>query len=530
MLKKNRVAIFLSIVVIVGAVVVQSLLNVYFDSVNKQQEENLTKVHSDAVLKAKAGLEVYAVLVSSLKAYLTNRNEFPSEIEYQKYLKDLVTDINFKDSIVVSYLDKNHEFKYVFDVNRIDPIGLKGQNAKDFRPSSEIEKLDNLIHQDGINIFEPINLREGWVGLPFNFSARYSKNETLGYIAPVIDIKYLLDFFYSKSETENFVHSFKVNDTFDVTREAVYDGTKIYNKRRDTEYYKNYDITDNDFIYSKLEVFGLNLTIGSAYKKHPPKYLLIAIITYTWYILLSIFLFLIFYQYEKNKKLNTSLKSAYREIGHKNNVLNKNIFKIQTLIQEVHHRIKNNMQMIGNLLTLQEDEINDPRVTKAFEETKNRIQSMSLVHEKLYGSSTLEDVNAKEYIVQLIQFVEDTVSHSALHIKKTIQVPETFIFDAETMASLGLIINELITNSYKYAFKTEEDNYLEIIMSLENDVFTLIYSDSGPGLPKDFDIETSDSLGLQLISILTDQLRGSVNYSYSPKSAFIITFKYAEKV
>jgi two-component sensor histidine kinase len=530
MIKKYRLEILLSIALVIGGIVVQSLLNVYYNSIKKEHQNNLNKVHSDAVLKAQAALDVYTVLVSSLRAYLTNKQEFPTELEYQKYLSDLVKGNNFKDSIVVSYLNKDHVFKYVFDINHIDRIGLKGQSAKDFRPPSEIAKLNKLIQQDAIHIFEPINLQEGWAGLPFNFTAKTSGDESSGYISPLINIKYLLDFFYPNNRSENFVHSFRINDSIDITREAVYDGTTIYNLARDPEYYKKYNIPEEDFIFSKLNVSGLNLTIGSAYKLLPPQHKQIAIITYAWYIILSIFSFLILFQRSKNLKLTQNLKSAYREIGHKNNELEKNIFKVQTLIKEVHHRIKNNMQMIGNLLMLQEDEYNDPKVTKALTETKNRIQSMSLIHEKLYGSSTLEDVNAKQYIEQLIQFVEDTISNEEIKPHKNIEIPSNLTFDAETMSSLGLIINELITNSYKYAFQADNENLLNIVLTIEGDNFILNYSDNGPGLPVDFDLETSNSLGMQLISILTNQLNGSVTYKRTPKFAFIIVFKNAESV
>ena len=530
MIKKYRLQILLSIAVIIGAMVVHSLLKAYQDSVYKQQADYLEKVHSDAVLKAKAGLDVYSVIVSSLKAYLTNQEEFPTEPEFQKYLRDLVRDINFNDSIVVSYLDKDHVFKYVFDVKNIDRVGLKGRNAKKFRTPSEIVKLDDLMQQDKIIIFKPINLLEGWAGLPFNFSAKSSGKESVGYIAPIINIKYLFNYFYSNDGSENFVHSFRANDSIDVTREAVYDGTTIYNPARDPEYYKNYNIPQDKFIYSKLDTYGLDLTIGSAYKNSPPDLKLISVITYSWFALLSIFSFLMLYQYSKNRQLNQNLKLTTKEIQDKNYALENNIFKIQTLIKEIHHRTKNNMQMIGNLLTLQEDEYDNPDVTNALEETKSRILSMSLVHEKLYGSHTLEDVNVKQYIEQLIKFVEDTISTDTRKPIKDLQIPGDLIFDAETMASLGLILNELITNSYKYAFKSDNDNKLTITLTANGEFYTLRYSDSGPGLPDDFEIQTSNSLGMQLISILTDQLKGNLTYERSPVSTFIVNFKIAEAI
>jgi len=230
------------------------------------------------------------------------------------------------------------------------------------------------------------------------------------------------------------------------------------------------------------------------------------------------------------RKLNHELKSVYKEIGKKNKDLKINFVKIQTLIKEIHHRVKNNMLMIANLLTFQEKEYDDPQILAALEQSKNRIQSMSLVHEKLYGSASLQDVKTHEYVNQLISFIEDTISNNLIQPKKTIDIPEDIIFDSENMSAIGLILNELITNSYKYAFKPNEDNFLELSISKDKEVYTLVYSDSGPGLPDDFDFEFCDSLGMQLIHILTGQINGEIIYTNEGKSTFHIKFKKAEPI
>ncbi|NND10793.1 MAG: sensor histidine kinase, partial [Flavobacteriaceae bacterium] len=122
------------------------------------------------------------------------------------------------------------------------------------------------------------------------------------------------------------------------------------------------------------------------------------------------------------------------------------------------------------------------------------------------------------------------LSSNVLLPKKTIDIPEEIIFDSETMSAIGLILNELITNSYKYAFKPNEDNFLELSISKDKEVYTLVYSDSGPGLPNDFDIEFCDSLGMQLIHILTGQINGEITYTNDGKSTFRIKFKKAEPI
>jgi len=222
------------------------------------------------------------------------------------------------------------------------------------------------------------------------------------------------------------------------------------------------------------------------------------------------------------------LKRANSLIRSKNNDLKKSLVKIETLIQEIHHRIKNNMQMISGVLTLQQDESDNEEVHSALEESISRIHSMALVHEKLYNSASLKEIKTKEYTEQLVEFVEKTIGVKNLKVKKRINIDENLIFDADTTSNLGLIMNELITNSYKHAFKNDKENSLELSILKEDDHYTLVYSDSGLGFPEDYNFEESKSLGVHLILILADQLNGEMSYSNNAKSVFKVHFKPSE--
>lgn len=504
--------------------VLQSLLDSHHKSMEIEQKDRLLKVHSDAMIRAKAGIDVYAALVSSMRSYIKNSPEFPSELQMQSFLKDLIKDLEFNDSIVVSYLDINHEFKYVFSPKKIDEAKLKGKKAIDFRPKEEIEKLNALMLKDEITMFKPINLQEGWAGFPFNFGVQDNNGNSLGYLAPIINVKYLLDYFYS-SEYDDFVHFFKINNEFDISREVVYDGTKIYNTKKDDQYYKTFKVEPDQYVSSNLDVFGLNLKVGSAYKVQPIAESYLALVVYLWYAGLILFTLLTLIQFFRNNRLNKKLKIANLDIEEKNQQLEKKINHVQTLIKEIHHRLKNNMMMITGLIDLQSQEYEDKKVIKALEQSKNRIQSMSLIHEKLYGSDTLEDINAREYTKQLIDFIEQTVKDKNIEIKKEFNIPHKLNFDGETMVPLGLILNELITNSYKYAFATDRNNLLKIDFNETSDGYLMTYSDNGPGIPETFDIKNTTSLGMQLVHILSDELHGNVIYSNNGLSTFEINFK-----
>ncbi|AUC76712.1 sensor histidine kinase [Olleya sp. Bg11-27] len=517
------------IFLIVGAVLLQNLLNSNNALEQQKIEQKLKEEHTNALNSAKAGIQVYASLVSSIKSYTKNGAEFPNEYQLQKYLKDLLEDIDFNDSILISHVGTDHVFKYVITPNQIDPKNLKGVSSKTFISKQKIEELDRLMQSTDIKLFSPINLREGWAGFPFDFSARNNKNEILGYVAPVINVKYLLDYFYKKNDASTYVHKFVVNDSIDLTREVVYNNTRIYNEARDLEYYKGFDVKENDYIYSTIELFGLKLKIGSAYKVKPLVGKRSSNLAYFWYTLISILVFITLYQFLKNRALNTSLYDANNLVVLKNKALEGNLLKIQTLIKEVHHRIKNNMQMVSGILLMQEDEYDDENIKKALRDSQNRIQSMSLVHEKLYTNVTLKEVKTKEYVEQLLMYIEDTVKYKSMQIDKEIVIDQDLYFDGDTSSDLGLIINELVTNSFKYVFTKDQKNTLSIQIFKDQDFYKLVYKDYGKGLGDDFDFNNAKTLGMQLINILTEQLGGHLEYVKLPDSTFIISFKPLEK-
>ena len=525
MLNKFKYHIILFIGLIVGAIVLQSLLNSFYKSEKKHQQNELIKVQSDAVLRIETGINIYSTVISSIRAYIENSDKFPTEVELQHFLKDLVKEVNFKDSMIVSFIDTNQIFNYVVTPYQIDPAHLKGLDVSKLRPDFEIKKLNALMHQNNISLFDPINLREGWAAFPFNFAAKNKQGTILGYIAPVLNVKYLLDYTYHGGHDSLFVHRFITGNNIDLTREIVYDGTSNYNKKVDVEYYKNFNVKNEDFIYTDVKFYGLTLKVGSAYKQSQTSNHYLAIITYLWFSLLTAFCFITLFQFFKNNKLNKLLKSAHNDIVVKNNELEVSLFKIQTLIKEIHHRVKNNMQIISSLLNLQSNEQQDEKVISVLNESKRRIQSMALVHQKLYDAQDLEHIKVKDYVAQLTDSVECMLSSKIINTTKNITISDNLFFNMDTMIPLGLIVNELVTNSYKYAFVEHKINTLSIKIEEKNNNYVLIYSDSGLGIPDTIDVKNSGTLGLDLVNALTDQLDGTVSYNKLNGSEFNIKFK-----
>ncbi len=217
------------------------------------------------------------------------------------------------------------------------------------------------------------------------------------------------------------------------------------------------------------------------------------------------------------------IRKQSKELSKKNILINKSLKEKELLVKEVHHRVKNNFQIVSSLLELQSKGIEDERALELANEGKNRVKSMALIHQKLYqNESGLVDFD--EYILLLVN--ELSLLYKSENEIETNITSRNMEFDVDTAIPLGLIINEIITNSYKYAFNNQKENSLSISINKENNGdFKLIMADNGPGLPFGFNVKKAKSLGLRLINRLVKQLHGTLSVSNENGARFEIIFK-----
>ncbi len=195
----------------------------------------------------------------------------------------------------------------------------------------------------------------------------------------------------------------------------------------------------------------------------------------------------------------------------------------EAMLKEIHHRVKNNLQIISSLLSLQSRAIDDQHILDLFRDSQNRIRLMALIHEKLYQSTDLGKINLKDYIQVLVNYLLRSYSVGASNVDLSIRVDNIFVA-IDTAVPCGLIINELVSNSLKYAFPDQDDACIEIQANATTaNKFSIHYRDNGIGLPPDFDIEASETLGLQIISSLTEQLEGSLTVAGTKGAEFTLT-------
>lgn len=182
----------------------------------------------------------------------------------------------------------------------------------------------------------------------------------------------------------------------------------------------------------------------------------------------------------------------------------------EILLREIHHRVKNNLQTISSLLDLQAESIKDPAALGAFRSSQSRIRSMALIHERLYKSKDLSRIKAQEYLINLIDYLEATYDSQAGNIKLKTNV-QNIMLNIDTAIPCGLIVNELVSNSMKYAFPGKQAGTIEVsLLVSSNNIISLCVKDDGIGIPADITIENSASLGLQLVHLLAKQIYGTL--------------------
>ncbi len=192
------------------------------------------------------------------------------------------------------------------------------------------------------------------------------------------------------------------------------------------------------------------------------------------------------------------------------------------LLREVHHRVKNNLQIVSSLLKLQEDNISDKGFKKIFKESINRIKAMSLIHQRLYQERRLSQINFGAYLSGIVEFLKETYDANSKNINCKI-IAENVDLNLETAVPAGLIVNEIVSNSLRHAFRGRKEG--ELLVKLEsNGSNSITISDNGIGLPKGFNLQEAKTLGLQMVYNLAVQLNADVKLETGKGTTYVITF------
>lgn len=240
-------------------------------------------------------------------------------------------------------------------------------------------------------------------------------------------------------------------------------------------------------------------------------------------IMLLLLLALSYNRYRLKQKSNAQLQAKQDEINKQYDILKKVLSEKEWLLREIHHRVKNNLQIVISLLNTQSAYINNQDAMEAIQNSQHRMYAMSLIHQKLYQSDSLATIDMKWYIRELISYMRECFDIDK-NVRFLIEADDLNL-DVAQAVPVGLILNEAVTNSIKYAFPNNRIGTISIILQYANEGdCTLIIADNGIGLPEGFDEDSLNSLGMNLMKGLTEQLNGTLKMQNNKGLSIRISF------
>lgn len=247
-------------------------------------------------------------------------------------------------------------------------------------------------------------------------------------------------------------------------------------------------------------------------------------ILYVVAIALGIILITTLFYLGNSRKKRKEIEQKNNLISAKNETIKESLAEKEMLLKEIHHRVKNNLQIISGILELQNFNISDENAKIILKEGQARIQSIALIHKTLYQSENFSKVPFQNYLTELVQAIQDTYRNAQMKIDTVINANDIEL-SINTAIPLSLIINEIITNCFKHAFIGRNNGTININLTKEDLTYQLVIHDNGNGLPDDFNPRKLHSVGFDLIQGLSKQLEGTFDWKTENGTAITITFK-----
>jgi two-component sensor histidine kinase len=231
----------------------------------------------------------------------------------------------------------------------------------------------------------------------------------------------------------------------------------------------------------------------------------------------------------ENSRLYERAQQEISERRRAERQLKTSLAEKEMLLKEIHHRVKNNLQVVSSLLYLQSRQIDDKEAFKMFQESQHRVRSMALLHERLYQTGDLASVDLTYYLQRLASYLLRSYRGASQPISLNVNA-EPIALGIDEAVPCGLIVSELVSNSLKHAFPDGQEGEITIELSMDPEGrYRLVVGDNGLGLPDDLDFRSTESLGLRLVTKLVEQLEGTIELDSCKGTRFTISFKDPER-
>ena len=508
----------------------------------KSSNLELTDAHNRSTQIIHNSVNVFGAIASGLQGYVNSAETFPTALELQNFVNIQLTNVKYNAPIAVSFIDTSHNFVYSFTRDSIDPYNLVGTSVTALRNSEEIGELNQLFKTEELKMYPPINLLEGWVGIPVNFRVK-RKGKVLGYIAAIVQFKSLAKSLYTSEVSDKFIYKFSINGvTFD--REEVYDGSKKYNHLTDSKSYKNHAIDSSKYLYSTLPLFGQKLSIGTGLNSSKDKYssktsqLILAL----FFLSFALFSILLVRQFYKKKQLLNLTQGINDQIHISQSIIQEQNVELSSLnatkdrfFSIIAHDLRAPLGSLTGLVELiQEDTSLEDGLRDLMSKLKSAtVSAADLLDSLLKWSMSQtgdipyrpEQLAVQEILSSTLELVGPSAFNKKIEIKKDLDIKTTVFADKNMLST---VLRNLISNAIKFT----NTNGVILISAQQTETKTQItIKDNGVGMTESqvssiFSLEnnstkkgTAGELGTGLGLLVCKEFIAKHNGDLSVKSA-----------
>ncbi len=525
--------ILLLVVLLVGSLIVYVIIDHINASEMENQKAQLKSVNNRASIEFSESLDRFVYLMSGIRAYLKYSETFPSQNELFVFVNYQLEELNYSDSLIISYIDQDHIFQYSFTRNEIDPNDLIGRSVGEFRDQASLARIDEAMIDEAFHLFAATNLVEGWVGIPLHFGIIREGN-LIGYIAAIINFKAIMDPVYNLESSSEFAFRFTINDK-EFDRERAYDGSVIHHDRQDPFYFRNYEIDEDEYIYTEFNRYGLTFKIGTAYINASEKSKNINLLISGWYVMIVAFVSYSLYRLVRFQQLNATLKESVDTIEFqktKLDIQNAELNKLNTTKDKffsiIGHDLKGPLTSISSIVNLWNRKSLDADQT---DELMEKLGTATLGASKLldnllqWSLVNTGQIKWNPEVVILYELVDEVffqlgASASAKQIKLISNVDEEIKLEGDRNM-LSTVIRNLVSNGIKFSKANTEVN---VSGHQGDDSIAIEVSDQGEGFteeeknalfqlgqsPGEVKTESGTGLGLILVKEFVNRHKGRI--------------------
>lgn len=476
----------------------------------EKREERLKKTHADAVDQFDRSMEHFAALMAGMRSFINQSDQIPSQVRLQEFLKNQLNQLNFQDSLVVSFLNENHRFIYSFTKNEIDPSGLVGKTVDQLRDSAAINRLNRLLKVDVLRVFPPINLVEGWMGVPLNFRV-VKDGKVQGYIASLINLRGIITPIDLLADSKDFVLKFEVLGGSEFDRDQVFNGFKVYHDRIDSLSSRYVDIPAEKWVSSNITLFGQDFKVSTAYRNQKMENQYLNVIFFFFYLIIVGFSILSIHKswvtIQLNKKLsltNTKMQNQNQELQALNSTKDRFFSIIGHDLRGPLGTIINLMEVLNSkAISTQEAESLLKKLTPAAKNTVNLLEDLlrwaQINNDDI--SFDPEKTNPTEIIEASIDLVTPNAEVKGIRLVKQLEQIPDINLDKNMIST---IIRNLVGNAIKFSKSNSEI----LIRSIQEDKkWVISIKDQGIGMSQNKINEITQSKHSSRLG--TDGERGS---------------------